>query len=99
MSIESHFMVAVGGLVVICCDDQNKRWEHAYRKVCLSTAADFSVSGDTLSNSDGKAYSNPPKRILLLGSGGVEGGKITSTVRSGDVSHYPKLEKYYEVIH
>ena len=77
---ESHFILGYGETTIRCCDEQKKKWIHRYKKVCLGAAVDFSLAGGTVSNSDGKSCSNPPKKLLggEFGFGGevfgVEGG-------------------------
>jgi RHS repeat-associated protein len=62
---EAHLIIAGGGVTkVTCCDETGKEWVHVYKKVCLGAALDGSAAGGTVSNSDGKSCSNPPKKLL-----------------------------------
>ena len=65
VGLEGHLFIAGGGVTrVTCCDEIGKEWVHVYKKVCLGAALDGSAGGATVSNSDGKSCSNPPKRLL-----------------------------------
>jgi hypothetical protein len=95
IGLEAQFILGGGVTRVTCCDEDNKKWVHVYVKICLGAAFDFSGSGGSATNSDGKSCSNPPKNLLgvelgvpIYGPFGGEGGLAFDTGGGGASATY-----------